>query len=865
MEVDPSQTKNERQQKHQQRRRRAALGMGVAIVATTTTTFLALSPGRRRERSGGIIISISPNDTKNNNVDDREDSHVKNVFHPSVRRGNKRRRRRGQEEDAALTPPWPFPSGHSPSDIDTPTDPHHNDPAGVDGGGDDATSMTTSTEDWTATATFVEVGDGDGDVMATLLPMPPDQVMPLHTDPVPDFGTTTMMPPLHTDPVDQFHTTTTTTTTAATSTSEVPFHTDPVDQFNTTTTTTSTATPEPPFHTDPVDQFDATTTGAATPKIDYWWPLHPEGNERTDCVLNNDYPDDYLNPSVMPFLLFADYGACCDAYEGCLDYSLDEDAAGTTTAPPYGDVNGDANGGAATPKIDYWWPLHPEGNNRTVCVLNNDYPDDYLNPPVMPLVLFAEYGACCDAYEGCWEYGSNEDADGGSATATAATTTAPNNLNGDFNGDATGDANGDANGGDATTPIDYWYPQLHPETGLPTCHYGTDYPTEYTLSPEYTTAFLFDTQVDCCVAFPLACVGMFWYPADHGGCTFGVVNEEESDMGGIEEYFLFITREECCAKWCTHDTGTSAGGGEGGAGGTESTVAAVTTGTVGTVASTVIATTTEFATTTTTSTTTNATPTDPCTECTWHESLTAYQTCTNTPEYPPAWDEYPAARAYFFFHTAEECCATRFSNGCTVEDVRAEQGGGGAAGEGGDNGSGSGSTTDGDDGNEGASSTDEYHTFLGPRTIEDFDGAIQGLPFQFHGWTYDTTTHRSSSFSATNIPSTRPGASTDLTLKVRVTSPTMISCMGKIDTSMPFEIFTMLVNGQQRNTYYEPVMRMGEEEEQWIEILTGLGPGENIVTFRVQNSGRYDASAMERVGVFGTGRVWLDDCAVSSV
>lgn len=218
----------------------------------------------------------------------------------------------------------------------------------------------------------------------------------------------------------------------------------------------------------------------------------------------------------------------------------------------------------------------------------------------------------------------------------------------------------------------------------------------------------------------------------------------------------------------------------------------------------------------------------PCADCIWHESTMAFKTCTNSPSYPRAWDTHPEARAYFFFETARECCDTRFQGECTVSDV--DVGG------------------ESDDGEEFAP--------LGPRSVEDFEGypESRGLPFDLgDGWRVESGVSRSGSHSVTNVPSNEPGASADLTLKVLLSRPSTVSCMAKIDTSMPYELFYIVVNGEQRNTYHS------RSNGGWMTVLTGLGPGENTVVFRVQNTDSYAGTPIE---YFGNGKVWLDDCVV---
>lgn len=58
-----------------------------------------------------------------------------------------------------------------------------------------------------------------------------------------------------------------------------------------------------------------------------------------------------------------------------------------------------------------------------------------------------------------------------------------------------------------------------------------------------------------------------------------------------------------------------------------------------------------------------------CTNCTWHESVTAHATCTNSSIPPRSWEEEQfVTRGYAFFETAEGCCKERFPDGCTIEE-----------------------------------------------------------------------------------------------------------------------------------------------------------------------------------------------------
>merc|ERR1711957_599849 len=83
-----------------------------------------------------------------------------------------------------------------------------------------------------------------------------------------------------------------------------------------------------------------------------------------------------------------------------------------------------------------------------------------------------------------------------------------------------------------------------------------------------------------------------------------------------------------------------------------------------------------------------------------------------------------------------------------------------------------------------------------------------------------------------------------------------MGCTAHVNTSMPFETFMLMVNGEQRQTYYM-------KQKELVTITTGIGPGDHTIVFRVKNA-EFDSEMKRMVSQFGTGRIWLDDCAISS-
>jgi len=333
--------------------------------------------------------------------------------------------------------------------------------------------------------------------------------------------------------------------------------------------------------------------------------------------------------------------------------------------------------------------------------------------------------------------------------------------------------------------------------------------------PEDAVAFLFEEERECCEWFPAACVNLLvvgesipTVMATTGATTGAATSFSSDDIGSVSTNATF----EMNMTTTTEATGMT------------------TSLATGAAAST-------FTTTSTTQPTTTIAPLGSCTNCTWHESTRAYQTCTNSLSFPSIWDENEASKAYFFFDTAEDCCATRFpqANGtCSVHDILA----------------------------------DSEFTLLevgdGQQVFENFNDDAYTLPFDLGSppqWERNTSDSFSSSYAFTNILQVGAGATSSLTLKISVPKPSMLSCQAKIDISMPYEHFQLSLNGQQRNTFFQHVPEI-------VDISTTLEVGDNIVEFMVVNSIVLDlphdvAGGGERnVDVFGTGRVWLDDCVV---
>merc|ERR1711933_551247 len=88
-------------------------------------------------------------------------------------------------------------------------------------------------------------------------------------------------------------------------------------------------------------------------------------------------------------------------------------------------------------------------------------------------------------------------------------------------------------------------------------------------------------------------------------------------------------------------------------------------------------------------------------------------------------------------------------------------------------------------------------------------------------------------------------------------NPSTIRCTARIDTSMPFELFTVIVNGEQQNIYRQVHRGLAI-------VITSIDAGNSTVVFRVMNAEViYELERDD--GDFGSGKVWLDECKISSV
>jgi hypothetical protein len=137
-------------------------------------------------------------------------------------------------------------------------------------------------------------------------------------------------------------------------------------------------------------------------------------------------------------------------------------------------------------------------------------------------------------------------------------------------------------------------------------------------------------------------------------------------------------------------------------------------------------------------------------------------------------------------------------------------------------------------------------------SFDDFDNSrpmpwILGDPEE---WVRDNTHTLQGNGSMRNVAPDGLGASSDLSLKIRLKEYSIIKCYAYIDVAMPYDSFELEVNGEIRYASYSP------KGSEWIPVTTGLQDGENVVTFRVQNPDFVPPGQRSK----GSGFVWLDVC-----
>ena len=95
-----------------------------------------------------------------------------------------------------------------------------------------------------------------------------------------------------------------------------------------------------------------------------------------------------------------------------------------------------------------------------------------------------------------------------------------------------------------------------------------------------------------------------------------------------------------------------------------------------------------------------------------------------------------------------------------------------------------------------------------------------------------------------------------LSLKTTFTFKTRFKCDAKVDTMMPFDWFSLRVNGSVKYPYYS------SSGGKWISFGTKIDPGDNLIELVVEAAGAKPSFSRYSGLGYGSGYVWLDNCLI---
>jgi len=397
----------------------------------------------------------------------------------------------------------------------------------------------------------------------------------------------------------------------------------------------------------------------------------------------------------------------------------------------------------------------------------------------------------------------------------------------------------------------------------------------------------------------LAYPGCFWHfdisPGQQGKCTNSDLPPGVFEAWSGNPMYMFDTADECCRAKFSPDTGCPLGINDVGC-----TYASETT------------------TTAAPEVTTGPTevPGADWPGCKWHMDLSdgAYMGCTNSDDFPSAWEGNPGQ----MFDTAAACCDKWYGGSCkSIEDV------GCSYASGGDGETGTTSTEapaepgcmwhmsttvsgkvctndqvyppswdynrsqwffststeccevrggcdnvidDCPDPNAPEEPEDpSYMKIPGPRTIIDFEGGAMAyidILAESPGWTMSSDHAYAGDSSMTNVVDDESwGTQSDLVLKVDLANPSTITFRAMIDVGQGYETFALFVDGQQRNTYGQRITG-ADAEPTWLPVTTSLPPGRHVLSMSVVKAPERPESWPRDLKSEGTGSVWVDEIEI---
>lgn len=228
-------------------------------------------------------------------------------------------------------------------------------------------------------------------------------------------------------------------------------------------------------------------------------------------------------------------------------------------------------------------------------------------------------------------------------------------------------------------------------------------------------------------------------------------------------------------------------------------------------------------------------------------------------DYPKSWDILPEIQKATLFHEdAEACCTSYWGKPCnTIEDKCTST----------DN-----SYVEGQ--YAGDPTTKPTNKPLGPTQstgdtitsfgMDDFEDKASSFPWKMGNppqWEVTNKQSASGTHSIVNIPTksygSGTGSSSTLTLNVNLSQSSRFKCNCLVETRMPFDWFSLRVNGKVKYPYYTT-------SGQWTTFGTVLAAGENLIELVVEN-GPTNPNFDRIIEEYGSGYVWLDDCVFERV
>jgi hypothetical protein len=138
-------------------------------------------------------------------------------------------------------------------------------------------------------------------------------------------------------------------------------------------------------------------------------------------------------------------------------------------------------------------------------------------------------------------------------------------------------------------------------------------------------------------------------------------------------------------------------------------------------------------------------------------------------------------------------------------------------------------------------------------SFDDVDNS-KPIPWIFGSpaeWVRDDTRSLTGPGSLRNILPVGSEASSTLGLKIRIEHYSTISCYAYVETAMPYDKFILEVDGVERYVSYF-------ESNEWINVKTGLQPGEKTIKLIVSKPMYYPPGERTK----GSGYVYLDVCQI---